>query len=209
MLKYSLSNIYKILFISFSLLLSINIFSQNIENKILKYKIFRDQINDSIIFLTKEKNKLFYLNFLPSVSYNFLDNSFNAGINLSSFTNYFQQKNRNKIEREKLRLSLTEKLDNEILKIIQEAELLQQDSINIFSDTISVYLLNELKQIKDNQFKNNQLIVEDYNQFLQMYHAKINNLNAQKQAYFLRRKNLLRKISTNKKSTVATVPISD
>ena len=68
----------------------------------------------SIIYIYL-KNFYIYL-----VNYNFLESNFSVGISISNLSNYYQNKQRNKIELERLKFQLEEKKENDLFKEPEE-----------------------------------------------------------------------------------------
>ena len=100
------------------------VFGQN--NNPLFYAIekSKSQKIDSLINFNADKNKLQYLALLPSLNYNFLESNFSVGISISNLSNYYQNKQRNKIELERLKFQLEEKKENDLFKLEKEYELI-------------------------------------------------------------------------------------
>lgn len=122
----------------------------------------KDQKIDSLIEFNAEKSKLQYLAVLPSVNYNFLDNTFNLGISLSNLSTFYQNRQRNKIELDKLKFQLIEKKENELLALEKEYELLV-DSYDILKLELSnSSLTNEIFHLKKAQYENNKINLEDW-----------------------------------------------
>lgn len=109
---------------------------------------------------------------------------FSAGISLSNIATYLQTKNRNRIEREKLSISLSEKLNNEILNIDAEILEIQRDSISLVFDEKNLVLLEELFLIKSKQYDKNQINLEE-----KIKHQI--NLNNSKNAFEIKKLNYL------------------
>ncbi|SDY04115.1 TolC family protein [Flavobacterium degerlachei] len=117
---------------------------------------------DSLVSFNTDKNKLQYLALLPSVNYNFLDNNFNVGISISNLSNFYQNKQRNKIELEKLRFQLIEKKENDLLKLEEEYELIK-DTYDILKLEIeNTTLTTEIFNLKKKQYENNKITLEDW-----------------------------------------------
>ncbi|MHA3046040.1 hypothetical protein JSO59_001530 [Riemerella anatipestifer] len=76
----------------------------------------------------------------------------NFGITLSNLSTYIQVSNRNRIEREKLAISLQEQLSSEINTIDAEILDLQRDSIALAYEYQNITLLEELNTIKLKQY---------------------------------------------------------
>lgn len=166
---------------------SIFIFCQN-KNPIL-YDLEKDKSQkiDSLIGFNSNKNKLEYLAVLPSVNYNFLDNTFNVGISLSNLASFYQNKQRNKIELERLKLQLTEKKENDLLELEKEYELILDTYEVLKLELDNTTLTKEIFNLKKAQYDNNKITLEDW-------------LNVQKNfqdrnlLLFAKRKNLISKM---------------
>lgn len=96
-----------------------------------KFLKFENKKTDSIINLYKQKSDYKYLNLLPSVSYDIKNNSINAGFSLSSLSNYYQQRHRNKIQLAQLEQRLNEKTENKLNKLLLEIE-----QFNFYKETL-------------------------------------------------------------------------
>lgn len=117
---------------------------------------------DSLVSFNTDKNKLQYLALLPSVNYNFLDNNFNVGISISNLSNFYQNKQRNKIELEKLRFQLIEKKENDLLKLEEEYELIQDTYDILKLELENTTLTTEIFNLKKKQYENNKITLEDW-----------------------------------------------
>ena len=157
-------------------------FSQNIKNdSLLKDFIsIREHENDSIIKLFKFNKKHQYLTLLPSVSYDALNNSFNVGISFSNFANYFQQRQRNKIELARLDVTLKQNLSAEIEKLNIEIEYFKIE-LNALKNQVELFDLEaSLFEISKGKYSNNEITSEDFlkikKTFLQKKHSLENSL---------------------------------
>lgn len=141
---------------------SIITLAQNRDSLLSVVEKNKDQKIDSLIGFNADKNKLQYLAILPSVNYNFLDNTFNLGISLSNLSTFYQNRQRNKIELDKLKFQLIEKKENELLALEKEYELLI-DSYDILKLELSnSSLTNEIFHLKKAQYENNKINLEDW-----------------------------------------------
>lgn len=122
----------------------------------------QDQKIDSLINFNTETNKLQYLALLPSVNYNFLDNTLNLGISVSNLSSYYQNKQRNKIELQKLKFQLIEKKENDILSLEKEYELLIDSSDILKLELENSSLTNEIFELKKAQYENNKINLEEW-----------------------------------------------
>lgn len=142
---------------------------------------------DSLISFNSDRNKLEYLAVLPSVNYNFFDNTFNVGISLSNLANFYQNKQRNKIELERLRFQLSEKKENELIELEKEYELIQDTYEVLKLELDNTTLTKEIFNLKKAQYDNNKITLEEW-------------LNVQKNnqdrtiLLFAKRKNLISKM---------------
>ncbi|MBG6112223.1 hypothetical protein IWX84_003126 [Flavobacterium sp. CG_9.10] len=117
---------------------------------------------DSLINFNTDKNKLQYLAVLPSVNYDFLENKFNLGISLSNLSNYYQNKQRNKIELEKLKFQLIEKKENDLLELEKEYELILDTYEILKLELDNTTLTKEIFNLKKSQYENNKITLEDW-----------------------------------------------
>ena len=117
---------------------------------------------DSLMLFNKEKNKLEYLAILPSINYNFFENSFNVGVSISNLANFYQTKHRNKIELEKLKFQLNEKKENDLLQLEEEFELIQDTYDILKLELENTTLSTEIYNLKKKQYENNKITLEDW-----------------------------------------------
>jgi hypothetical protein len=117
---------------------------------------------DSLINFNTDKNKLQYLAVLPSVNYDFLENKFNLGISLSNLSIYYQNKQRNKIELEKLKFQLIEKKENDLLELEKEYELILDTYEILKLELDNTTLTKEIFNLKKSQYENNKITLEDW-----------------------------------------------
>lgn len=117
---------------------------------------------DSIVQLFEQKNSLKWLSILPSVNYDALNNSFSIGLSVSNLTNYYQTKQRNKIEKQKLINQLQESYK-------REKELLDQKKIDfeieynsIILDTTTLSISKKLYQITVGKYRNQEITTEQF-----------------------------------------------
>ncbi len=136
------------------------------------YEEAQDQKIDSLIYFNTETNKFQYLALLPSINYNFLDKTFNVGISVSNLSSFYQNKQRNKIELEKLKFQLIEKKENDILALEREYELLI-DSYDILKlELENSSLTNEIFLLKKAQYENNKINLEEWLNVQKIYQAR-------------------------------------
>lgn len=164
---------------------SFSVFSQSsILSEVEKNK---SQKIDSLLSFNKEKNKLDYLAVLPSITYDFFEKSFNVGVSLSNLANFYQTKQRNKIEMERLKFQLIEKKEKDIFNLEKEYELIQDTYEILKLELDNTSLSKEIFNLKKAQYENNKITLEDW-------------LNVQKNnqdrnlVIFAKRKNLISKM---------------
>lgn len=136
---------------------------------------------DSTINQYKEKDKYKYLNLLPQVSYDALNNSFNIGFSLSGLSNYYQQKKRNKIQLAQLEARLKDKLDNDLERLNLDIEKFYFQYENLQSK-IEIFKIDfDLFQITKGKYNNSEITTE---QFLQLKKAYLINERFLKSEFF-------------------------
>ena len=158
-----MSKIIKPLLINILLLqCSISAFSQSSNPLFVKVDKIQSQKIDSLISFNTDKNKLQYLALLPSLNYNFLESNFSVGISISNLSNFYQNKQRNKIELERLKLQLNEKKENDLFELEKEYELIQ-DTYEVLSlELDNTTLTKEIFNLKKAQYENNKITLEDW-----------------------------------------------
>jgi hypothetical protein len=176
--------------ISLNILLFLNsiiVFGQNKNAVLSEVEKYKNKKIDSLIGFNTDKNKLEYLAVLPTVNYNFLDNTFNVGVSLSNLANFYQNKQRNKIELERLKFQLTEKKENDLLELEKEYELIRDTYEVLKLELDNTTLTIEIFNLKKAQYENNKITLEEW-------------LNVQKNnqdrnlVLFAKRKNLISKM---------------
>jgi hypothetical protein len=125
---------------------------------------------DSTLLLYQEKDKYKFLNLLPSVNYDALNNSFNVGFSLTGLANYYQQKRRNQIELAKLENSLSENLENKIEKLDLENAAIKAALNSLENDVLIFEIDVQLYEIAKGKYKNSEISTED---FLQLKNADL------------------------------------
>ena len=131
---------------------------------------------DSTLLLYKEKDKYKFLNLLPSVNYDALNNSFNVGFSLTGLANYYQQKRRNQIELAKLENSLSERLENKIEKLDLEIAAIKA-AINSLENEALVFEIDaQLYEIARGKYKNSEITTEDFLKLKKAYLTRKNSL---------------------------------
>ena len=133
-------------------------------NNLFLQDVMRDKKNrvDSILHLNTEKQKLQYLALLPSLNYDLNTNRFNVGVSLSNLAGYYQTKHRNKIELERLKLQLDQKLDTDLLHIEKEYELIRDTYEILKMELDNTTLSTEIFNLKKAQYENNKITLEDW-----------------------------------------------
>ena len=147
----------------------------------------QDQRIDSLINFNTEKNKLQYLAVLPSVNYNFLENTFNLGISFSNLSTFYQNRHRNKIELQKLKFQLIERKERNISALEKEHESLidSYDILKLESENFS--LTKEIFLLKKAQYENNKIDLEAWLNVQKNYQDK-------KLSILVKSKNLISKM---------------
>lgn len=143
------------------------------------YKTLELKQIDTRIELNSEKTNHAWLNLLPSVNYDIDANSINLGISLSNFSNYYQLKQRNKIELAKLQENLETRLENNLVKLENDYLKLQLEVK--LKEVDYKTIANELEYIllKKEQFKHHKLILENWLKIKQVFLQKLNRSIAQ------------------------------
>jgi hypothetical protein len=172
----------------------IKIYSQDLDSLNQKKYIYNVSKIDTLLQDYKIKNNLKLLSLIPEVSYgsNPLTgrNSFNISVSLNPLINYLQEKNKHKIELKNLDLKLQEKYQNEFLIIQNKIEILKIDSLKIEHAKKNLIFYEQRKIIKEKQYKNNEINLEDYINFQEQYQNKINELEQLKTLYNIKIINL-------------------
>ena len=151
--------------ISFNIILflhSIYFIGQNSNPYFNELDKIKSQKIDSLISFNTDKNKLKYLALLPSVNYDFLNNKFNLGISISNLSNFYQNKQRNKIELERLKFQLLEKKENYFFQLEKEYELIQDTYELLSLELNNTTLTTEIFNLKKAQYENNKINLEEW-----------------------------------------------
>lgn len=139
-----------------------NVACQNSRDILSNIENLKKKEIDSLLYFSKDKNKLEYLAVLPSINYNFFENSFNVGISLSNLSNFYQTKQRNKIELERLKFQLNEKKEKDIAVLESEYDLLK-DAFDILKlELENTTLALEIFNLKKAQYDNNKITLEEW-----------------------------------------------
>ena len=130
---------------------------QNLET----YQIKETHKIDSVVSAFNSKDKLKALSLLPSVSYNF-QTGVSVGFSLNNFIQFTQTKKRNKIEAMKLKVTLEEKLKEDL-----EKGELEKETIELLKDEIvlNIQVLKnryELYKIAFIKHNNNEITFSDF-----------------------------------------------
>ena len=151
------------------LLLSCHLFSQN-DSIFSKFKKIELQKIDSLISSNLELDKYKFLALLPSIGISTGQNlvsektiiNFSFAVNISNLSNYFQTKYRNKLELKKFENEMKNDLSKKILDLVIEFQniMLEYESLLIDIEVFD----NQKKNfsIKNEQYKNNKINLEDY-----------------------------------------------
>ena len=131
-------------------------------SQIIEYKKSLEIKNDNVIKKFEQKNNLKWLSILPSFNYDIDNQSFNVGISFSNFSRYYQQKQRNKIELQKLAASLQEASARKVSNL--------EELIFDFESKYNVILLDkslletnrQLFQITHGKYINHEIPIEDF-----------------------------------------------
>lgn len=154
------------------------------------------------INLISEKKSLRWLSLLPSVSISSTWDPFtqiyrptvNFGISLHNISNYIQLSNRNRIEREKLAISLQDQLHREIISIDSEIIDIQRDSIALVYEEKNLDLLEELYTIKTKQYEENKINLEEKIKYQINLNNSRNSFEIRRLNYAKRRDKLINKL---------------
>ncbi|MDO4764106.1 MAG: hypothetical protein Q4A00_06960 [Flavobacteriaceae bacterium] len=168
--------------------------SSYVENQIHK--------NNKILSLTRDKNSWRWLSLLPNISISSHYDPFtqvyrpsiNFSISLHNLSHYLQNNTRNRIEREKLALSLHQQLNNEISSIEAEILDIQRDSIALVYEEKNLDLLQQFNIIKSKQYEQNQINLEEKIRHELQLNDKLNAFNIRKLNYLNRREKLINKL---------------
>ena len=141
---------------------SVFLFAQNKNPLLYEVDKNKSQKIDSLISFNSDKNKLQYLALLPSLNYNFIESNFSVGISISNLSTFYQNKQRNKIELERLKFQLIEKKENDLLKLEEEYELIQDTYEVLKLELDNTTLTKEIFNLKKAQYENNKITLEDW-----------------------------------------------
>lgn len=140
------------------------------------YKIKQDSLIKTLLNSYENKTKYKWLNLMPSLSYDIKNNTVNIGFSLTGLSNYFQQRQRNKIQLEQLKVRLVERLEKktntlelEIQAFKVEKEALK-NSIQLFKTTQELYAITKGK------YSNNEISTKDFLTHKKSYLKELNSL---------------------------------
>lgn len=140
------------------------------------FKIDREAKNDSIIKSFENSNKGKVLNLLPNISYDALNNSFNVGFSLNGLANFYQQKQRNKIELAKLEQVLDDRLQRDLDALELKKEAFTVDYM-LLENKIELFKMDfDLFQISKGKYENNEITSEEYIKLKKSYLTGKNSL---------------------------------
>lgn len=169
-----------------------------LESLLQLYKETQEKKIDSICQLTKQKSGLLWLNLLPSTSYNYnplLDRNFlSFGVSLSNIGTYAMQKNNNRIEVEKLKISLKTALDNKLIQFSTEINQVVADSLEIETQTKIYDLLKKSHEILREQYAKNQINLIDWLNDQKILAQQEKSLQKLKLLLWIRKERLLKSI---------------
>ena len=127
-----------------------------------KYNSTLEYSNNVRLKKFEEKNNIKWLSILPSINYDIDNQTFNVGISFSNFSRYYQQKQRNKIELQKLAASLQEASARKV-SYLEELIFDFESKYNIILlDTSSLNLSRQLFQITHGKYINQEIPIEDF-----------------------------------------------
>ena len=162
LIYFFVKTILKIISTIILLQFGVFVFAQNKNLVLSDFEKSKNQKIDSLIRFNTDKNKLEYLAVLPSINYNFIENSFNVGVSLSNLANFYQNKQRNKIELERLKFQLDEKKEKDIAALEQEYELIKDTYDILILELNNTALAEEIFNLKKAQYDNNKITLEEW-----------------------------------------------
>ena len=159
-----LSNSYFAVFwILYFICLEIN--SQNLRSDysvLKKYDSILEFKNNFKLNQSKQKNSIKWLSILPSINYDIDNQTFNIGISFSNFSRYYQQKQRNKIELQKLEASLQEASARKVSNLEELIFDFESKYNIILLDTSLLATSRQLFQITRGKYINKEIPIEDF-----------------------------------------------
>lgn len=178
------------------------ILAQSLDSLKLSYIESKTLSHNKVISLTRDKKNWRWLSLLPNVSisssYDPFTQEYKPSINLSlslhNLSHYLQNNTRNRIEREKLALSLQNNLHTDITNIEAEILDIQRDSVSLVYEEKNLALLQQFNIIKSKQYEQNQINLEEKIRYELQLNEKLNAFNIRKLNYLNRRKKLINKL---------------
>ncbi len=155
-------------------------YQKNLSQDFKNYKIDQKQKIDSIESMYKDVKRLKFYSLLPSVSYSPLNNGFNVGVDLQRYITYIQQNQRNKIELQRLKLNFNSELDKTIQEFRNEYWQLKNEFIIYLQEIELIKLYKEIADLKEAQFKNNKINLEDLLTARSNYQVKLKAVEGKK-----------------------------
>ncbi len=182
---------------SLYILIAVFLFSFSLSQKIDSFKIKRKQKNTSILESYKLGKKYKYLSLFPSLSYDIINKSFNVGLSLSNFTNYMQQRQRNKIELASLEQKLNEKLEKEMEDIFLKIDAFFIEKKSLKNDLKAFKIDSLLFDIKQKKHENHEITTEDFLREKRAFFLKRNALKKRRLKLKLEAKKINLKIKSD------------
>lgn len=193
--------IYRLIF---PLFFTVSAMAQSASPELVKYEETRKIKIDSTLELYELKDGLQYLNLMPTVSYDALNQSFNVGVNFSNFANYFQQKQRNKIELATLETRLNDRLAGDLDKLNLEIEQMKIDAI-LLEDAIELFEIeNDLFSIAQGKYDNSEISTEEFLKLKKSYLSQKKSITST----YLRLQMKAKKIALKTESDTLAVSLS-
>jgi hypothetical protein len=135
------------------------------------YEKTRLQKIDSLLsFAHQKKDNLKYLTLLPTLNYDFDRNYINLGVSLSNLAGYFQTKERNKIELERLRFQLLERHENQLEKLEIDYENLKNNYEILILEIKNNSYAKDLFNLKKQQYEKNKITLEEWLNIQNQHH---------------------------------------
>lgn len=174
------------------------ILAQSLDSLKLSYIESKTLSHNKVISLTRDEKNWRWLSLLPNVSisssYDPFTQEYKPSINLSlslhNLSHYLQNNTRNRIEREKLALSLKNNLHTDITNIEAEILDIQRDSVSLVYEEKNLALLQQFNIIKSKQYEQNQINLEEKIRYELQLNEKLNAFNIRKLNYNNRRKKI-------------------
>lgn len=187
-----------------SLFIVCNLFAQDNDLDSLRLSYIENitHKNNKILALTREKKSWKWLSLAPNVSLSSQYDPFtqiyrpsvNVSFSLHNISTFLQNNARNRIEREKLAISLADQLNNDINAIDAEILDIQRDSIALVYEEKNIALLEELNIIKSRQYEQNQINLEEKIRHQMQLNNSKNAFAIKQLNYYNRKKKLVNKL---------------